>query len=210
MSIFSETLVYLRQRTSLSREQLSEALGVSVSHIKRLETDYIAPDENMLQKIADYFSVTASYLLGTVSRQITVSEPGFGDLSGKFISVPVLGTSSAMKNKIRESEILERIIIPLPGNKRCDYIGVLIDGDVAAYDRLRKGDIAIVEITNQLTLDDTVAVSYKDEAVFFKKYSRLGPMIVLSSDNSFDTITYDVSNTDYRIIGKVIAFHGKL
>ena len=210
MSIFSETLIFLRQHNCISREQLADSLGVSVSHIKRLETDYIPPDEAMLQKIADYFSVTQAYLLGTVSRQITINEPGFNDLSRNFISVPVTGTEAAVKNKICESEILQRIIIPTPGNRRCDYIGILIDDECSVYGRIKHGDIAIVEISNQLALDDIVAVSYKEGAVFFRKYARLGPTIVLTSDCGFDNIIYDLSNTDYRIIGKVIAFHGKL
>lgn len=210
MSIFSETLVFLRERSSISRETLSDTLGVSVSHIKRLETDYIAPDEDILKRIADFFSVTTQYLLGTVSREIIISEPGFGDLSGKFLSVPVLGTRCAMKSKIYESEIIERIIIPTPGNKKCNYIGILIEDDASLLDRLRKNDIAIVEITNQLAMNDIVAVSYKGGEVFFKKYSRLGPTIILSSDNNFDIITYDVSDTDYNIIGKVVSFQGKI
>ena len=45
MSIFSETLVAMRKRHSMSQHDLAQAMGVSVSHVERLETDYITPDD---------------------------------------------------------------------------------------------------------------------------------------------------------------------
>ena len=210
MSLFGQTLVYLRQRSGYTREQLALLLGISSSHIKRLETDYIEPDEKTIEQIAEFFSVTPSYLTGTASRQVMVNEPGFPNIPGNFVAVPVLSTDNATKRVIEESEIIRHIILPVPGNKRCEYVGVLIDDNTSGCDRMKKGDVAIVEITNQLYRNDLVAVSYKGGSIFFKRYSRLGPTVILSSDNALDTITYDISDSDYNIIGKVIGFHGLL
>lgn len=209
MSIFSETLIFLRSRASLSREELSEALGVSASHIKRLETEYIAPDEKMLGKIAEYFSVTPEYLLGNTSRQVIISEPAIG-FKGRFISVPVLEAKNAMKMKIHESEIIERMVIPMPGNKRCDYVAVLIEDDASCCGRMQKGDIAIIERSNQLTRDDLVAVSHKGGPVFFRYYARLGPTVILSTNGNFERIIYNINCDEYEIVGKVISFTAKL
>lgn len=209
MSIFSETLVFLRNRANLSREQLAEKIGVSEAHIKRLETAYIAPDEKTLAAIAECFSVTTAYLLGTVSCQITVNEPGF-DLTGNFTAVPVLDASAATKNKILESEIIERIIIPTPRNKHSGFVAVLIEDEKSCCGRMQKGDIAIIELSNQLPKNSLVAVSYKNGPVFFRYYARLGTTVILSSDVSYDNITYDISCEDYKILGKVISFNAKL
>jgi len=210
MSIFSHTLVFLREKSGYSREEFASLLGVSLSHIKRLETDYIEPDEKTVEQIAEFFSVTPSYLTGSASRQVTVGEPGFPNIPGNYVAVPVLSTGDATKRVIAESEIIRHIILPMPGNKRCEYVGVLIDDETSGCDRMRKGDVAIVEITNQLYRNDLVAVSYKGGSVFFKRFSRLGPTVILSTDNAFDTISYDISDTDYNIIGKVIGFHGSI
>ncbi len=209
MSIFSETLIYLRYRESLSREDLAEAIGVSATHIKRLETEYITPSQDMLNTLAKYFSVTTSYLIGTSPHLPSTSEPSF-DLTGKFTSVPVLDTKNAIKTKIRESEIIEHIIIPTPNNRRCDYIAILIDDDKICCGRMQKGDVAIVELSNQLAKGSLVAVSYKNGPVFFRYYARLGPTVILSSDISYENITYDISCEDYKILGKVISFNAKI
>jgi len=124
MSIFSDTLIFLRSRANLSREELANAINVSSAHIKRLETDYIEPDDDILNELAKYFDVTVSYLSGTTSRLVTVSEPGFRNLPGKFASVPVLGTRNAMNKVISESEILDHIVLPVPSYKKSEYIGI--------------------------------------------------------------------------------------
>lgn len=54
----------LRVQSSITQEQLSNALNVSVQTISRWETSANYPDLEMLPLIARYFSVTADYLLG--------------------------------------------------------------------------------------------------------------------------------------------------
>ena len=205
MSIFSQTLVYLRQKNGYTRDEISELTGISSSHIKRLETDYIEPDEKTVSQFAEFFSVTPSYLTGGASRQVTVNEPGFPNIPGNFVAVPVLDADDAPKRVISEAEIIKHIILPVPGNKRCEYVGILVDSETA-FDRMSEGDVAIVEITNQLCRGDLVAVSFKGGRVFFSRYARLGPTVILSSEK--EDITYDVSNPDYKIIGKVTGFQG--
>lgn len=209
MSLFSETLIFLRVRAGLSREEFASEIGVSVSHIKRLETEYIAPDEKTMNKIAEYFSVTPSYLLGSSPRPDMVSEPPF-DLSRKFISIPVLSPSNATKNKLRESEIIEQIVIPTPRNRYCDHIAVLIEDDESCCGRIQKGDVAIIELSNQIPNDSLVAISYKGGPVFFKYYSRLGPTVILSDDKGIGTTIYDIGCLDYNVLGRVISFNAKI
>ena len=210
MSIFSDTLIFLRSRSNLSREELSTALNVSCTHIKRLETDYIKPDDDILKSLAEYFGVTVAYLLGGNSNALKIDEPGFRNSFGRFLSVPVLDTHHAMNRVISDTDVIDRIVLPVKGNNAADYVGVLIDDENLGCERMRKGDIAIVEITNQLHSGDLVAVNYKNDVVFFRRYSRLGPTVILTTEKAYDPITYDVSDTEYKILGKVIAFHGTL
>jgi len=61
---FSETLKKLRNEKNISQKKLAEALFISQQAIAKWETDKASPNPEMITKIADYFNVSADYLLG--------------------------------------------------------------------------------------------------------------------------------------------------
>lgn len=78
--MFATRIKYLRQSAGINQVQLAEKLGVSKQSISNWENDNIMPSIDMLVKIADFFAVTADYLLGR-----SIQEPSFPqmlDLSG--------------------------------------------------------------------------------------------------------------------------------
>lgn len=60
----NKRLVSLRKEKGLSREELSNKLGVSYSTIAKYESGSREPDIEMIDKIANLFGVTTDYLLG--------------------------------------------------------------------------------------------------------------------------------------------------
>lgn len=210
MSIFAETLTSLRNRHRLSVQELAEAAGISPSHIMRLETDYVTPDEAMLARLAAIFNVTPYYLIGATSREMEISEPGGGMPLQKYLSVPVLSARQAASLVIQESAILEHIILPLPKDRETDYVGIKIDYEDVDCPRMQKGDIAVVQITTRIQESDLVAVSHGGGGAFFRYYSRQGPSIILSSYKGNPLITYKADDTEYKILGKVVKFEGRL
>ncbi|MEG1758619.1 MAG: helix-turn-helix domain-containing protein [Oscillospiraceae bacterium] len=62
MSIFSKTLIQLRNRDNLTQEELARRIGVSKSHISMLENDKRKPSFESLEAIADYFNVNMDFL----------------------------------------------------------------------------------------------------------------------------------------------------
>ena len=64
MKVFSERLKELRQDKGISQAKLAKDIGVSFSVVCYWETDRSEPTAVNIVKIADYFSVTADYLLG--------------------------------------------------------------------------------------------------------------------------------------------------
>jgi len=55
----------LRQKRKMSQEELATYLGVSTQAVSRWETSVTFPDITLLPRIANVFSVTTDYLLGT-------------------------------------------------------------------------------------------------------------------------------------------------
>lgn len=64
MKIFAERLLELRLDRDLSQAALARALGVSFGIISYWETNRSEPTCSNLLKIADFFDVSADYLLG--------------------------------------------------------------------------------------------------------------------------------------------------
>jgi transcriptional regulator with XRE-family HTH domain len=67
MKPISERLAELRKSYGLSQMALSKAFGVSQNAINRYEHGTTVPHDN-LKKYADYFDVSADYLLGRTDK----------------------------------------------------------------------------------------------------------------------------------------------
>ncbi len=62
--MFANRLKYLRQSKEMNQVQLANKLSVKKQSISNWENDNIMPSVEMLEKIADFFSVSTDYLLG--------------------------------------------------------------------------------------------------------------------------------------------------
>lgn len=64
MKAFAERLLELRLERGISQAKLAKDLGVSFSVVCYWETDRSEPTAINIVKVADYFNVSADYLLG--------------------------------------------------------------------------------------------------------------------------------------------------
>ena len=62
--MFADRVKYLRQSRELNKVQFAQKMGVTKQSVSNWENDNIMPSVEMLEKIADFFNVTADYLLG--------------------------------------------------------------------------------------------------------------------------------------------------
>ncbi len=73
--MFSSRLKYLREKKDLSQLELGKILNLTQQTINNYENGKREPNQEILQKIADYFKVSVDYLLGRSDdpklRQIT-------------------------------------------------------------------------------------------------------------------------------------------
>ena len=64
MKIFAERLLELRKEKNISQAMLAEQLNVSYSVVCYWETNRSEPTAPNIVKLADFFGVSADYLLG--------------------------------------------------------------------------------------------------------------------------------------------------
>ena len=67
--MLSERIRQLRQDRGLSQVDLARHLNVTKQSVSNWENDNIQPSIEMLQRIADIFSVSTDYLLGRENRR---------------------------------------------------------------------------------------------------------------------------------------------
>lgn len=68
-NIVGERLVRLRDKKGITHEELAESLGFAPFVIFNIEEGAYRPDPEMVSLIADYFQVSADYLLGREDKQ---------------------------------------------------------------------------------------------------------------------------------------------
>lgn len=61
---FGSRLKFLRTIKNLSQQKVASALEITQSQLNKIEHNYIETNFSLIRKIANYFNVTADYLLG--------------------------------------------------------------------------------------------------------------------------------------------------
>ena len=64
MDIIAQRLLGLRESMKLSQQKLSKLLGISQTAVNRYEHGQTSINANALKKYADFFDVSADYILG--------------------------------------------------------------------------------------------------------------------------------------------------
>jgi transcriptional regulator with XRE-family HTH domain len=96
MSIFSNRLKDLRKDRRLTQKQLASKLFIDDTSISKYENDKAMPENELLQRIADFFEVSVDYLLG---RDTT-----FNNLKAPYQKDLFAGPSKPVKSELNKKE----------------------------------------------------------------------------------------------------------
>lgn len=69
MEILSERLFMLRKERNLRQEDAAKGIGISFNSYRRYEHNEREPDAPVLKAMADYFHVSADFLLGRTDQR---------------------------------------------------------------------------------------------------------------------------------------------
>lgn len=193
-------------KNNIAESELAAYLGISEAMLYDLLSAYTEPSDELLKKITVFFSLPESYLIG-VPENATISEPKH---SGGGIAriVPVVVASKAASGLIKDTDIVNTVNLNLTDiHDRNEYIGIRVERD-AVIDRhlILAGCTVMVNMTNQLSNGDAVAFSKRGKPVEFRRYTRSGPVITLYSYEDKNPISFNVGDTDYKILGSVRSF----
>lgn len=118
----------LRQEKNIRQEDLAKAIGVSPMTISRWEKaeDLSAVKTEKAQKLADYFGVQVSYLLG-YSDFRTWAEEDFLQTTGYPITMSNEPSNKVVKIEIPKNTLSDDELMALPPEERKEYISEYLD-----------------------------------------------------------------------------------
>lgn len=99
-----QIIAKLRREKNLGQKELAACLNLSVSTISNYENDVHSPDLDMLCQLADFFGVTADYLLGRTEcrydlgklQEPVTQDHTLADLADTVLSIDARHRSSVM------------------------------------------------------------------------------------------------------------------
>lgn len=157
----------LRKERNLTMKRLGEVIGVAESTISLYENGKRQPDNDTLQKLADYFNVTVDYLLGRKEKADEIYIE-----SEDITYFEVIGSVRAGYGGMAvENHTGEKVPIPtafLNGLSEEDYFVLRISGN-SMYPKLLDGDLVLVRRCSSVDSGTTAVVLYDGQEATVKK-----------------------------------------
>lgn len=184
---FAKNLKYLREQKDISKNKLSDMVGVNQTTIGRWESNEITPSIDNVEEVAKALNVELPDLL---IKDLSFDNADLMPSTSDTIQIPVLGTIKAGIAIEAQQDILDYIDIPrswTKGNK--NFYALKISGD-SMYPKYQEKDIVIFEHTNDYTI-----ANKKDCAVMVNGFDATFKNITIT-ENGIMLMPLNLNNSD--------------
>ena len=194
----------LRESHGMTQEQLGKVAGVSSMAVSQWENGRAVPRMGSIQRMADYFKVPKSTIMGDV-----VTKP---DPHASFTDVPLYGAIAA-GTPIEMVEVDDYHPVPTEVHSRYpDAFLLKVEGD--SMDRvLPNGCYALVDPCDDIDKDgEPYAVCVNGYDATIKRVRKLNngfELVPDSTDPTYATQTYNYNEPDTKtitVIGRVVYY----
>ena len=199
MDNFPNRLKQLRREKGLNQNDLAQALGLSKTAVSNYETGYAPPSSTNLRKIASFFDVSISDLLGekqSAMHEAPITCPTSG---GMFVYAALSVGISPVP--------LYTLNLPAALIGEGDFFGLRITGDRMDRHSLTEGSVAIIRRQNFADDGDIVAAAIGSDPAFISRLYRTDDYITLvaeSNSPSYHPIIVNPQSQSFTIFGKVV------
>ena len=187
---------------NISRNQLSESLGISYSTISDWINGKAYPRIDKIEMMANYFGINKSDLV----------EEHFTEEKTQGLKIPVLGTVAAGIPISAVEDILDYEEVPQSWENQGEFFGLRIKGD-SMQPEINDGDTVIVRQQSTANNGDVVIALVNGDDATCKKFEKLDNGIMLISNNSSYSPMYfsneEVATKPVVIIGRVVELRRK-
>lgn len=186
----------LRLQKGLTQEELGQVIGVQKSAIRKYESGLV---QNMkrssIKKLADFFEVSPSFLLGYVDPEDSFPVDMSSNLRPVYASI-VAGVPMEA-----QTDIIDRIAIDFPNPER--YFGIKVNGDSMIEAGIPNGCVAIFRSQQNADNGQIVAACLNGETTL-KRFTQVGDTIFLMPANASYTPIPVKDTDDFSIYGVLV------
>ena len=197
-----EIFVELLKKHNVTAAQVAKETGISQSTLSEWKHGNYQPKADKMQKIANYFGVSVSYLIGETETAI----PTYDNIipMPSMTSVPLLGTI-ACGEPITAVENIEDYVAK-PESIDADF-ALRCKGDSMVDARIFDGDIVYIHQQPTVNNGEIAAVLIDDEATLKRVYISDGTITLMPANQKYPPLIYSGEQlNNSRILGKAVAF----
>ena len=197
-----EIFVELLKKHNVTAAQVAKDTGISQSTLSEWKHGNYQPKADKMQKIANYFGVSVSYLIGETETAI----PTYDNIipMPSMTSVPLLGTI-ACGEPITAVENIEDYVAK-PESIDADF-ALRCKGDSMVDARIFDGDIVYIHQQPTVNNGEIAAVLIDDEATLKRVYISDGTITLMPANQKYPPLIYSGEQlNNIRILGKAVAF----
>ena len=197
-----EIFVELLKKHNVTAAQVAKETGISQSTLSEWKHGNYQPKADKMQKIANYFGVSVSYLIG----ETETSTPAYDNIipMPSMTSVPLLGTI-ACGEPITAVENIEDYVAK-PESIDADF-ALRCKGDSMVDARIFDGDIVYIHQQPTVNNGEIAAVLIDDEATLKRVYISDGTITLMPANQKYPPLIYSGEQlNNIRILGKAVAF----
>ena len=215
MAEFRDRLLYAikaREITLVDLEKRTEALGEKVSQtlLSKYINNNVLPRQSKIDVLSRALNVDVAWLFGFSNKM--ESFRNYNNKEEKAIPLPVIGKIAAGQPILAVENVIDMAFCPESYmQKDLVYFWLKVQGDSMNLE-FNDGDYILIQQQPTLENDEIGVIMINDEATV-KKYTKAGNVVILeplSTNLEHKTMFYDLKEFDIRIIGKVIAYQGKI
>ena len=197
-----EIFVELLKKHNVTAAQVAKDTGISQSTLSEWKHGNYQPKADKMQKIANYFGVSVSYLIGETETAI----PTYDNIipMPSMTSVPLLGTIACGEPITAVENIEDYVAKPEPID--ADF-ALRCKGDSMVDARIFDGDIVYIHQQPTVNNGEIAAVLIDDEATLKRVYVSDGTITLMPANQKYPPLIYSGEQlNNIRILGKAVAF----
>lgn len=198
-------LKQLRLEKKATQEEVGKVIGVSKATIMKYEKGIVYNmKRSSIEKLADYFNVSPTYLLGLQESKPT-------NLLKDLLIIPVVGTIRAGAPILAEENIEDNFFISCSMYNLNSPEGLFflkVVGD-SMNNIIPNGGYALIRQQDTAENGDiVVAIVNGDNEATLKRFKQIDDTFVMlepdSTYNEYQPLIINLKDTEFKIIGKVI------
>lgn len=214
MATFSERFKKLRKQKGKTLEQIANDLETTRATLSRYENDKRVPDKNFIESAADYFDVSADYLLGRINYKYKLPPNAIPVNEETTTLIPVVGRVACGIPLLAEENIIGYRLVLKKTINGGTYFFLQAEGDSMINAGIVPGSFILIREQEEVENGEIAVVCFMDgfdaEATVKRIHRTDGKLVLQPESPNPQHKVQIVDKGRVEIVGKVVGIQTDL